>query len=77
MSIVFFHRNKFGTFWIAQRGERWEAGLGDEGLGSYHRPEAALDDLVGGHTFAPSSGLDTAAVGLPEDLREWERGWSR
>ena len=33
--------------------------------------EMALDDLVGGHTFMPSSGIDTSEVGLPDELSEW------
>ena len=43
----------------------------DEHLGSYHSPEAALDDLVGGYTFSASCG-DTALLALPDELAEWE-----
>ncbi|WP_309668465.1 hypothetical protein, partial [Tabrizicola sp.] len=50
---------------------RYKIMYGKENLGSYHSPEAALDDLIGGHTFAPSDGADTSHLGFPEDLLEW------
>lgn len=43
----------------------------DESLGSYHSPEATLDDLVGGHTFFPSNGVDPSECGLPDVLADW------
>lgn len=73
MAFAFIYRTRFGTFAIVPRGERWHAMLGKQDLGSYHRPEAALDDLVGGHTFSPSPAVDTSEAGLPDDLSEWER----
>jgi hypothetical protein len=63
---------RFGRFAIAHVQGRWHAVWENESLGSYHSPEAALDDLVGGHTFTPSSGIDTSECGLPEELSEWE-----
>ena len=51
---------------------RWAAMYEDEDLGHYASPRQALDDLSGGHTFSPSSGIDTADCGLPDDLSEWE-----
>lgn len=50
---------------------RWVVTLGGEALGSYHRPEAALDDLCGGHTFSHSRCPDTSAIGLPDSLHDW------
>lgn len=43
-----------------------------EGLGNYDSAEAALDDLVGGHTFSPSCGKETDEMGIPDDLSEWD-----
>jgi hypothetical protein len=63
---------RHGTFYIKLTRDRFVVLYGDEDLGSYHSPEAALDDLVGGHTFLPSNGLDTSTAGLPDDLSEWE-----
>lgn len=50
----------------------WHAMVGDERLGAYNAPSAALDDMLGGHTFSPSSGVETDEMGLPDDLSEWE-----
>lgn len=51
---------------------RWHAVITDEFLGPYQTPEQALDDLVGGHTWSHSSGVDTSTLGLPDELSEWE-----
>ncbi|WP_372922449.1 hypothetical protein [Roseovarius sp.] len=45
----------------------------EENLGSYHSPEAAADDVGGGHTFEPSSGVDLDELGIPDGLREWTK----
>lgn len=45
----------------------------EEDLGSYHSPEAAADDVSGGHTFSPSSGIDLGELGIPADVAEWEQ----
>lgn len=51
---------------------QWRAELGDEDLGGYGSPEAALGDLTGGHCWSHSSGVDTSTLGLPDELSEWE-----
>lgn len=51
---------------------RFHAMLGMEALGSYATPQQAADDLVGGHTFTPSSGADTSTLGLPSSVADWE-----
>lgn len=67
-----FYKTKYGVFRIVQSQDgRWLAMSNDEALGSYHRPEAALDDLVGGHTFTPSNGIETDEAGLPDELSAW------
>ncbi len=63
---------RWGEFRIVPTGGRFLAMVGDESLGSYHSAIAAHDDLVGGHTFTPSSGVDTSTCGLPSDLADWE-----
>lgn len=45
----------------------------DEPLGAYSTPEMAVDDLAGGHTFSISNGVDTATLGIPDELSEWAR----
>lgn len=52
---------------------RYQVVYDDEGLGSYHSPEAAADDVSGGHTFSPSNGVDFEELGVPGDLTEWEK----
>lgn len=43
----------------------------DEDLGAYHSVEGALDELVGGHTFLPSNGLDPSTCDLPDEISKW------
>ena len=45
----------------------------DENLGSYHSPEAAADDVAGGHTFSPSNGIDLGDLGISENINDWVR----
>lgn len=42
-------------------------------LGSYATPEQAADDVAGGHTFMPSSGVDLGDLGISNDLGDWHR----
>ena len=64
-------RTRHGTFSIRPFNDGWSPYFEDENLGWYHSPNSALDDLVGGHTISPSSGVDTADCGLPDELSEW------
>lgn len=68
---TFTFANHFGFFGIHWTQQRWQLMWGDEALGSYLTPEQALDDLVGGHCYSPSNGLDTSQAGLPEELSSW------
>jgi hypothetical protein len=65
------YKSRFGTFRIVSRAEGFHPFFEDEDLGSYHTVDAALDDLVGGHTRFPSNGLDPSACGLPDEISEW------
>lgn len=60
-----------GTFYIVERDGRWHVMFEGESLGSYHSARAAADDLSGGHTFSAGPGIDTALLGIPEDISEW------
>jgi hypothetical protein len=44
-----------------------------ENLGSYHSPAAAADDVSGGHSFSPSSGIEFDELGVLEGIGEWEQ----
>ena len=71
---VWTFQNSNGLWAIARGSEgRWHPMLGNDALGSYYSAEAALDDLVGGHTFRPPSGLDPSTCELPEDLSNWSK----
>ena len=69
----FYWNTRIGTFYIAELDGRFHPVYDDESLGSYERAEQAAEDLAGGHTFSISSGVDTATLGIPEDLQEWHR----
>lgn len=67
----YFFQTKFGTAAVSPLNGRWVAVFDGENLGSYASPQQAVDDLVGGHTYSPSSGIDTSEIGLPVDVEDW------
>lgn len=66
-----YFQTKLGTVSVRPVGDRWHLYFEDEDLGSYHSPPSAADDAAGGHTFAPSNGIDLGQLGIPEDINEW------
>jgi len=66
----------WGVFSIRPNDDGFAPFFEEENLGWYQTVSTALDDLVGGHTFTPSNGLDTSKAGLPDDLSEWTFVWS-
>lgn len=73
MKKLYSYKTRAGTFYIAEHDGRFHAVFAEESLGSYATLQQAAEDLAGGHTFTPSSGVDTSELGIPEDLSEWER----
>lgn len=73
MKRLYVFHTRIGPFYIGERGGRFHPIYDDESLGSYSQAWQAAEDLAGGHTFSISSGVDTATLGIPEDLVEWER----
>jgi hypothetical protein len=73
MRNIFKYKTRIGNFYIAEHEGYFHAVYEDESLGSYSTPEQAADDLSGGHTFSNSKGVDTATLGIPEDIGEWFR----
>lgn len=69
-----YFRTKAGIVSIQPEGKRWCIFFKEENLGSYHSPEAAADDVSGGHTFLPSSGVDLGTLDIPCDITEWTCG---
>lgn len=73
MQKLFVWNTRVGPFYIAAIGGRFHPVYDDESLGSYARPEQAAEDLAGGHTFSNRAGVDTADLGIPAELSEWQR----
>lgn len=75
MKFLCSHPTRLGPvsiFFNPQNG-RYHVFVGDEDLGNYPTPQQAVDDICGGHTFSHSSGVDTAQLGIPDELDEWTR----
>lgn len=73
MRKLFVWNTRIGPFYIAEYQGRFHPVFEDESLGSYATPQQAAEDLAGGHTFSISSGIDTATLGIPDEVTEWER----
>lgn len=65
--------------WAIARSDdgRWHPVFRGYDVGSYHSPEAALEDLVGGHTFTLRGGVDARSCGLPSELSGWTAQFSQ
>lgn len=61
------------SIWLNLANGRFHVFFGEEDLGSYINPIQAADDIAGGHTSSPSSGIDTSTLNIPYDLAEWDR----
>jgi hypothetical protein len=72
MKKLYLYKTRVGPFYIAHDGKRFFAMFKDEELGGYESPEQASEDLAGGHCFSSDAG-DTAVLGIPEDLSEWNK----
>jgi hypothetical protein len=72
MRKLYVWNTRVGPFYIAESEGHFHVIYDDASLGSYVRPEQAAEDVAGGHTFSISSGIDTATLGIPENLSEWQ-----
>jgi hypothetical protein len=74
MRKLYRFETRSGVFFLGQdRDGRFHPLAGDDSLGSYATAQQAAEDLAGGHTFSPPSGVDTSTLGIPVELEEWER----
>ena len=73
MRLLYVFETSEGLFYIGERDGRFHPIYDDEDLGSYAQPWQAAEDLAGGHTTSPSSGIDTAKLGIPADIGDWEK----
>lgn len=71
---IYQHVTRAGTVsLIPEAGGRYKVMFNDENLGSYASAESAVDDLSGGYTTMPSSGIDLGDLGIPNDLGDWQK----
>ena len=71
---IYFFETRVGTFFISVSEDgRFHPVFDNESLGSYNSAGAAADDLAGGHTFSASGVGDTAVLGIPADVHEWQK----
>lgn len=79
MQAILKHKTRVGTFFIAQSPDgRFHPVFDQESLGSYRTIAHAIDDLINNATDSVLHPvtlelLDTSALELPDDPREWER----
>ncbi|MGA3279610.1 MAG: hypothetical protein ABSD50_01365 [Smithella sp.] len=73
MKLLYAFHTRIGIFYIGELNGRFHPIYESESLGSYAMAWQAALDLAGGHTFSISSVIDTAILGIPEDIAEWER----
>jgi hypothetical protein len=72
MRLLYVFHTKVGPFYIGEQDGRFLPIFNDQSLGSYEHAWQAAEDLAGGYTLAISATIDTSALGIPEDLGEWE-----
>lgn len=69
---MYTYRTRIGLFKITFHQGSWHIFHNNENLGSYSSPHQAVDDLSGGYTVWPSSGIDPSSLGIPDDIGEWD-----
>ena len=57
---------------IAPFRDQWVIIMENDNLGTYATPQMAVEDLVGGRTTFPPSGVDPSKLDLPADVADWK-----
>lgn len=72
--MYFACSTRIGPFFIVPKPRGWYV-MHDNDLldGPFRTPQHAVDDLAGGHTPWPSSGVDPSTLGIPDDIGDWQR----
>lgn len=73
MASFSFQTRKGAVHIVPENNGRWQVVFQNQGLGSYHTPAAAADDVAGGHTFMPSDGTDLGDLDISPDIGDWEQ----
>ena len=72
MRKLYSFKSKLGRFYIVQtQSGRFHPYFDDEALGAYLTPQQAAEAIAGGHTFSIAGGVDTATLGIPDELEQW------
>lgn len=72
-TLLFRFKTRIGPFLIAASEDGFHPVYAAESLGCYRSPEQAAEDLAGGHTYSIAGSVDTATLGIPYDVFDWER----
>lgn len=74
-SRSFWHPSRIGPFTVKQltTGD-WRIVWNGEEVGTYAHPQQAVDELCGGHIDSLSCGVDTATLGLEDEIGSWRVG---
>ena len=73
MRLLYVFHTRDGDFYIGEQDGRFHPVYESDSLGSYAHPWQAAEDLASGHTSSIPSLPDIDALGIPEDLGEWEK----
>lgn len=65
------YETRKGAIYILATKRGFDVIFGGETLGNYRSPEGAANDVAGGHTLSPSSGVDLGLLMIPYDIAEW------
>jgi hypothetical protein len=67
-------KTKWGVVFLKpQSSGRYEVIFDNESLGSYANAVMAADDVEGGYTYTPSTGIQFDRMGVPRELEKWSR----
>lgn len=73
MKKLYRFKTRVGYFYIVDSNGRFCIFFEDERLDCYSTIQQALDDLVGGHGWSNSSGVDSSTLDISDSLSDWER----
>jgi len=71
--LLYKFETRIGPFYMGEIHGRHQPIYEGESLGSYAHAWQAAEDLLGGHTFSISSGIDTSSLGIRVELEEWKK----
>ena len=73
MQSRYHYNTDLGPFHIVEHEGLFRVVFRGYDLGAYLTAQHAADDLAQGKTFKAKGVKDTAALGIPSDLRQWQQ----